>query len=149
MSELIYGQDTGFVLFEDDVTKTLNNFRQNGKRNEAGGILIGFRRDPHLHVISCTTPYKKDKCSRFEFLRRDPLHNLAARRYWKESKGQIYYLGDWHTHPVATPLPSSIDHHEWRKLTKSKLGPDLLFVIVGRTKWYVQYKSQTLHLLGI
>lgn len=149
MSELIYGQDAEFVLFEDDVTKTLNSFRQNGKRNEAGGILIGFRRDPHVHVIACTTPYKNDKCSRFEFLRRDPQHNMVARKYWKESDGQAYYLGDWHTHPVFIPRPSSVDYHEWRKLIKSKLGPDLLFVIVGRKKWYVQYKSQSLRLSGI
>jgi len=147
MSEVIYQNKSGLILFEDNVVITLNQWRQHGQKSEAGGILIGYRRPPHIQVVACTTPYRKDKRSRFEFKRRDPKHIAIARQYWRNSNGQAYYLGDWHTHPVDIASPSFTDNHEWGKLTSTRLGPDLLFVIVGRKHWYVQHDKKSLNLI--
>ena len=146
VSELIYCHSSGLVLIEKKVVSTLNQWRQTGMQSEAGGILIGSRRPPHIHVTACTTPFRRDKRSRFEFYRKDPRHVIAARQLWKNSNQKAYYLGDWHTHPVGKPRPSAVDHRAWGKLIKSKLGPELLFIIVGRTKWYVQMKKLPLHI---
>jgi len=148
MPGLIYSHASGLVLIEEEVVDSLDRWRQNGSQAEAGGILIGYRRPPHLHVITCTTPFAKDRRSRFEFLRRDPQHALIARQYWHETDGQAYYLGDWHTHPVAIPSPSAVDHKEWKKLIKSRLGPRLLFVIVGKSQWHAQLGTRKMKILS-
>ncbi len=141
MPELIYHHRAGLILIEKEVVTTLSNWRQTGRQPEAGGILIGYRRTPHIHVTACTTPFPKDKRSRIQFLRRDPRHVCVARNHWQKTNGEAYYLGDWHTHPVGIPKPSSVDLKEWRILMKTSLGPELLFVIIGKSKWYVQLKN--------
>lgn len=146
MSELVFQHKTGYILFERKVVTTLSCWRQNGRKYEAGGILIGYRRPPHIQVVACTTPYKYDRRSRFGFVRRDQRHTQIAHKFWNKSNGKAYYLGEWHTHPVNKPAPSSIDCHEWRKLINSRLGTSLLFVIVGREQWYVQYNNKSLNL---
>lgn len=138
MPEVIFENKSGLVLIEGSVVDTLNRWRQHGQQKEAGGILLGFKRPPHLHITACTTPFSRDKRSYLHFFRRDPRHVFFARRLWSQSRGHIYYLGGWHTHPVEIPCPSRLDKREWRKLIKSSLGPQLLFVIIGRKQWYVQ-----------
>ena len=144
MSEVIYSHSSGLVLIEEEVVDSLNRWRQIGNQSEAGGILIGYRRPPHIHVIACTTPFTKDRRSKFGFLRRDPRHEYIARKYWSDTRGHAYYLGDWHTHPVAIPSPSLVDHKGWKKLMNSNLGPGLLFVIIGQSHWYVQLGAHKL-----
>jgi len=123
---------------------TLNKWRQGDGKTEAGGILIGYRRGDHLHVTQCTLPFPKDRRSRFRFFRQDVNHNKAAIEYWKRTNNKGYYLGEWHTHPQDFPEPSTIDVREWRKLTKSSLGSDLVFLIVGRRDWYLRLGSTQL-----
>ena len=147
MSEVIYQNKSGLILFENNVVTTLKKWRQHGRKSEAGGILIGYRRPPHIQVVACTIPYRKDKRTRFEFIRRDPKHIAIARQHWRNSNGQAYYLGDWHTHPVKKPSPSFVDKYEWGKLNKSHIGPNLLFVIVGFNQWCVHYNGKSLDLL--
>lgn len=138
MSALIYHHSDGYILFEAQVVETLNGFRQNPGTNESGGILLGFRRPPHLHVVDCTVPSRRDHRNPFAFFRFDRRHQDAAKKLWETTKGAGYYLGEWHTHPVASPSPSITDRKEWEKLMRSPLGPDLLFLIVGRVHWYLQ-----------
>jgi integrative and conjugative element protein (TIGR02256 family) len=142
MSEVIYEGQLGQVLFEENVVETLNSWRQMGNALEAGGILIGYRRPPHLHVIACTMPMKRDRRSRYHFHRKDLSHKKAAVEYWDKEHGRAYYLGEWHTHPEQLPSPSLLDRLEWKRLMWSKLGPDLLFLIVGRSHWYLQRQSE-------
>jgi len=146
MSEIIYSYGKGFVLIESNVIKILNGWRQFRGQPEAGGILIGFRRPPHIHIIACTTPYSKDKRSNFGFSRRDPKHARIARKYWKETNGEAYYLGDWHTHPVAIPTPSSVDRNGWKKLNQRCVENNLVFIIVGRSEWHVQMNTVKLNM---
>lgn len=148
MPELIYEGVTGLVLFEEDVVEILNRFRQKRGEPEAGGILIGYKRPPHLHVIACTTPMKKDKRSRYRFHRKDPSHMKKALQYWGSTNGQAYCLGDWHTHPEDHPSPSYLDRLGWLEITRSKLGPDLLFLVVGRTNWFLQRQNKRLTIKG-
>ena len=144
MPEFIYHHTSGLILIEEEVASTLGRWCQTGGQPEAGGILIGYRRPPHIQIIACTTPFPKDKRTRFNFLRCDPKHVLIARQYWQESNGKAYYLGDWHTHPVEAPIPSMTDRKEWQKLMATTLGPDLLFVIVGQSKWHIQLGNLSL-----
>src|SRR5688572_27944829 len=99
-----------FVLIERDVLAALHQFRQRSPNDdEAGGILIGYRRHQHLRVVEFTVPARHDIRSRYEFNRIDPYHASHARKRWRASSGKLDCVGEWHTHPESAPQPSGID----------------------------------------
>jgi len=103
---------------------------------EAGGILLGYRRDPHLDVVQITEPGLRDTRSRMLFDRRDESHKRLAIEAWLSSGQYIDYLGDWHTHPESTPSPSRIDLEQWRSF-RNTLDNPMLEVIVGTDQIWV------------
>lgn len=120
------------ALIEHDVLERLRPFRQiEPTAEEAGGILLGFRRGPHLHVTSVTTPGAADSRSRYSFVRQDRVHQARATNGWKQSGGYLDYLGEWHTHPETVPTPSALDLMEWRKICITTNEP-MIFLIVGQ-----------------
>jgi integrative and conjugative element protein (TIGR02256 family) len=125
-------------LFDATVVRTLQRWRQIGTKPEAGGTLLGYRRDPHLHVVTITEPGQRDIRNRYGFLRRDGAHQAAALALWKRTQATGYYLGEWHTHSERVPTPSSLDQREWEKLMQGTIESDLLFLIVGLEGWYLQ-----------
>ncbi|WP_399361249.1 Mov34/MPN/PAD-1 family protein [Thiohalobacter thiocyanaticus] len=127
------------VLFEKSVVQSINEWKQVGNSQEAGGVLIGYKRPPHVHIVACTFPYSHDLRSRHRFFRRDPRHAQTAFEYWNRTSGLAYYVGDWHTHPVDVPTPSQFDKREWNKLYSEQKTPEAVFLIVGRVEWYVQW----------
>lgn len=127
----------GLVLFEQEVVECLIPFRQHHSHAaEAGGILIGYRRSEHLHVVDATTPGASDRRSRYEFQRRDPVHQYTALALWERSRQMLDYLGEWHTHPEAYPSPSCIDTSEWAKIMRNRRMP-MIFAILGQHAWWV------------
>jgi integrative and conjugative element protein (TIGR02256 family) len=119
------------VLIEDSVWVLLQPYRQSKvSSTEAGGILLGYRRGPHLHVVDATMPAARDRRKRAAFWRLDPVHQLAATDGWARTQETMDYLGEWHTHPEARPSPSSVDLEEWRKVC-SRTSEMMAFLIVG------------------
>lgn len=117
----------------------LLQYRQAGIfAKEAGGILLGHRRGPHLEVIEATAPMTGDIRRRHSFERLDPGHQVRASTRWRVSDSTILYLGEWHTHPCSKPSPSGVDNREWGKLVRTNEGP-LIFIIVGTEFWYVEF----------
>jgi integrative and conjugative element protein (TIGR02256 family) len=125
------------ILIEQDVLERIRSYRQlRNSDTEAGGILLGYRRLPHIHVVEATTPFRGDRRSRYEFDRRDPRHAQHALQRWQASRGLIDCVGEWHTHPEAHPRPSSLDSSEWRRIL-SNLSSARIFAIVGMTsEWF-------------
>ena len=131
-----------FVHLEPEVLETFNEYVQGVRDLEAGGILLGCVRGPHLQIIDATTPSPRDRRSRFSFERDDFHHHAIAMRRWQESDGIIRYVGEWHTHPEDYPSPSSIDLREWRGLAASRIdGRPLLALIVGRKGLHLEFMS--------
>ncbi len=124
------------VLIEGDVLAGLHAYRQlSADDNEAGGILLGYRRPPHVHVVEFTTPAARDRRSRYEFERCDSYHAEHARARWKASRGMLDCLGEWHTHPEEDPRPSGLDRSEWQRVLSS-VDHMRVFLIVGlRRDW--------------
>jgi len=125
----------GQLFISKDVVNTLNNYRQSKPGNtEAGGILLGrqYEYKPDITVDEITTPLTTDTRSRYSFYRSIGHHNVAVNR-WKQSDGCCLYLGLWHTHPEAIPIPSSVDFDDWTKAINNGVfeGDNLFFVIVG------------------
>lgn len=119
------------IMMEAAPIKSINEYRQDDARKcEAGGILLGYRRDKHLHVVIATVPQVSDKRMRFFFSRSSNYHQQIALQQWNDSGGTIDYLGEWHTHPEVCPVASSLDMLEWKKISRHRAS-HMLFVILG------------------
>lgn len=126
----------GQILIENDVISLIQGHSQQLiDRPEAGGILLGYRRKDHLHVVTATSPQPGDQQGRFHFHRRDPAHQKVALRQWELSDSMVDYLGEWHTHPVSHPTPSGLDLSEWKKICTRK-NVNMVFLIVGTANSY-------------
>lgn len=121
----------GRVLVESAVLNAITPYRQNQQeKTEAGGILLGFRRGPHLHITTATVPQPSDQRRRFFFFRSPSHHQQVALRKWEATDHTTDYLGEWHTHPQCSPNPSHLDFSEWRKICAPRPAP-MVFMILG------------------
>lgn len=134
-SELIWHIPTtdSKILVEMSVVSTIDKHKQNtSAKPESGGILLGYRRGEHLHIVRATTPQKGDVATRYSFIRKDPIHQRVALIEWQGSGQILDYVGDWHTHPECEPSPSIIDFKGWGKLIATVEKP-FTFIIAGMT----------------
>jgi integrative and conjugative element protein (TIGR02256 family) len=97
---------------------------------EAGGQLFARLLDDSIEIGCATGPYPDDERGRFWF--RPNRHQQKA-DIKKQFKAGLHYVGDWHTHPVHHPTPSSIDLDSMRecfRLSRHELD-SFVMVIVG------------------
>ncbi|MBF8742173.1 Mov34/MPN/PAD-1 family protein [Pseudomonas guariconensis] len=119
------------ILVEAEPLQTMDKYRQDrADKAEAGGILLGYRKGPYLHVVQATAPQITDQRSRYRFDRAAHYHQKIAMEQWRGSDSTIDYLGEWHTHPEIKPSPSNIDIGEWSKVIKRQSKP-MMFLILG------------------
>lgn len=124
--------DGGLVLVERGVLSAINPFRQRSpKAPEAGGILIGYRRADHLHIVEATVPGPADTGTRVSFRRDDLGHQRRASARWQDSHGYLDYLGEWHTHPEMSPSPSGTDLRAWQEVVARRPTEVFVFAILG------------------
>lgn len=75
LQDLVYaqsGDDPSRVLIPSNIADQLNDFKQCDLGDmEAGGLLLGLRRGPHIEIIMVTTPLQSDIRTRTSFCRRD------------------------------------------------------------------------------
>jgi integrative and conjugative element protein (TIGR02256 family) len=131
LARLLLGTGDSMLLIEDEVLNELNPYRQTDPYScEGAGVLLGYRRADHIHIVQATLPGADDVRSRFSFRRRDRSHQHIATREWQASGETKDYVGEWHTHPEGRPAPSSVDLSEWRALCQKRQEP-LIFLILG------------------
>lgn len=125
-----------YLLLDEKVESILAAYlHESERRLEAGGILIGSYRGPHVHICSCTVPLAGDLRRPTLFERVDPGHQNAALSAWRMSRGTETFVGEWHTHPEPDPEPSALDKRTWSSLLARSRQP-LVFLIVGwRSSW--------------
>lgn len=124
-----------FVVFEPQVLAVFWKYRQRFFwQQEGGGILLGRRRGRHLEVLTATEPSSQDKRSAYFFVREVEGHAEVAEQAWVSGGHQVDYLGEWHTHPQTTPIPSGIDRAEWRKLVQQHPQKTTMLTVVVGTK---------------
>lgn len=128
---MIFLSSHRLVLTSDDVDETMHRFVPIEPFLEAGGLLIGEYRGPHVEVVKCTTPFAGDFRSRSRFVRQDPRHQSIATAEWTASGGTLNYVGEWHTHPELHPTPSHIDRRSWVDKIRSRTPLPLVFLIAG------------------
>lgn len=136
----------GQLVITEAVCNVLWQHRQTGpKQHEAGGILLGRVYPTHTVIERLSTPSAEDRSGRYFFERSVAKAQRIVNEAWKESGGEVIYLGEWHTHPEQVPRPSDTDRRLIRRmLSDSKMEIDRLFlVIVGLHGWYVACQNET------
>jgi integrative and conjugative element protein (TIGR02256 family) len=125
------------VILADEVVAEITRFTRPDEADlEAGGILLGCYRGPHVEILECTTPMPSDKRTRYGFVRRDPGHQRRALAAWKASDRTVNFVGEWHTHPEERPSPSQVDRDTWADQMDRRRDDALIFVIAGRASFY-------------
>lgn len=77
--------------------------------NEFGGFLVGYYSDENrqLHITNTILP-KIFKASKYYFERSTKGIEKKLCTYYKENPKK-FYVGEWHTHPDTSPIPSATD----------------------------------------
>jgi len=117
----------------------LSAYERRPARNEGGGILLGLVFEDYDEILELVAPNKTDKTKLFSFTRRKNPAQRKINYAWNTSGGYVVYLGEWHTHPRNSPIPSTQD----RKMIENALRTTLIeieylyIVIAGdnRTMW--------------
>lgn len=131
------GDERGLILVRTAVLGQMHTYRQTCSDHlEAGGVLLGSLRGPHIDVVACTVPLPSDRRGRYVFERLDSGHVIAVKEVMKASKGTIGYVGEWHTHPEPFPAPSGQDLTNWVDLLH-RTKQVLAMVIVGTEGLFV------------
>ncbi|WP_187274759.1 MULTISPECIES: Mov34/MPN/PAD-1 family protein [unclassified Methylobacterium] len=102
---------------------------------EAGGIFIGSHRGPHIEITACTTPLPSDVRRSNLFDRKDSGHQAAALAAWQSTSGTDTYVGEWHTHPVDDPTPSTRDLRTWQSILARDTDPAVFMIVGRRSVW--------------
>lgn len=121
---------SAILITHDVLRNVIADAAKYAGRKERGGILLGFRRGPHLDIDEATLPTRWDRGSLFSFRRSSRGHQAAALRRWQRSQQTADWLGEWHSHPESHPTPSSIDLATWREIARYR-GDAMVFLIIG------------------
>jgi integrative and conjugative element protein (TIGR02256 family) len=123
------------LFLNKEVLKVINDEIKKCPIRETGGILIGYKSDNSIVVTNAIGPGPNAKHSFFNFKRDVKYCNEKLLQYFKESKGVLTYLGEWHTHPFGRPIPSQQDDKEMYGITKTEIYQnDTPILIIGRNK---------------
>lgn len=111
------------------VVETISEYEQRRRNDsEAGGVLIGERRQGSITITAATRPQPTDSRGRYHFRRKAKGHQEAVTAAWNASEGVSHYLGEWHTHPEAHPSPSLTDRLGW--ISRSIASKHALVVVI-------------------
>lgn len=94
------------LIFTPGVIQTFSKYRQERNDPESGGLLFAEFDLPIIHVIEASTPNKNDKRWRTLFIPNRILQRQLIKQKFKKG---YHFIGEWHTHPIAEPSPSSLD----------------------------------------
>lgn len=119
------------LLFTDAVLAHFHSHRQlRTQSKEAGGQLFARFGEQMIRIERATGPRPTDRRGRRTFVP----NRLAERREIKRMfKKELYYVGDWHTHPEPQPTPSGTDISSVKDMfRRSRHGlASFVMVIVG------------------
>jgi len=122
----------------------LNSLVENARShypNEFGGFLIGYYNDDctHLHITDTILP-TSFKASKYSFQRDNIGINDELINFYNQNLQKVY-VGEWHTHPDNSSIPSVKDISAINKIAishNSRLANPVL-LIIGFLKNYLEY----------
>lgn len=122
------------LVLPDAVDRVVAEVERAG-HNETGGLLLGWRRgDLAVLAVAHVTGPGADATVTPTRLRLDTAGLQDEVDDWfMSTEGEITYLGDWHLHHAANPVPSQTDRRSAYEISvKPEIGvPEPLIVILG------------------
>ena len=124
------------IHISENVLSILEKFKQNKFQNESGGIILGsVYKNNSIYINKVSLPTKCDKSSRNNFDLDKKIAQIIVDFEYYNSKGEIIYLGEWHTHPEKNPLPSYVDTKMIKQQYKeNKINEDFLILLIQGTE---------------
>ena len=121
------------VRVPGEILAAMRRMAARAKPRETGGTLVGHYSEDYrvAHVTGALESKTGARKERARFYRPpDDVDGQLARTY-EESGGLTHYLGEWHTHPRAAPIPSPTDLSTLRGLAKSRsVATDTPFLLI-------------------
>lgn len=148
---MIYkNKEIGLIInVEDALLSNIINIGVKHYPNEFGGFLIGYysSNQTHLNITDTILP-NKYKATPYLFERDTIGIEDILKKYYNENP-QKYYVGEWHTHPNNSLIPST-DIKAINTITNHKevsiKNPVMLIIGYNKTKielgFYVQFKNK-------
>lgn len=102
---------------------------------ETGGVLLGWRSGPDRVVAGVLGPGPKALHGRHMFI---PDHAWQVARIdelFAQSRGDLDYLGDWHTHPDGIAVLSALDRNTLRKLGRKTENALMAIAAPEEDRW--------------
>ena len=96
---------------------------------ETGGILIGYY-DKECKYAIVTDIHHIPGNEERSYIRDADIMMKILERVSKYSRGEEYYIGEWHTHPGDNPDPTDIDDKTMFDISESD-SPNPILVTIG------------------
>lgn len=126
------------LVLEDNALNEIYKYEPENYLHENGGILLGkFNNEENIYVITnVSSTNLKDKKGKNFFIRNKKQAQSIINEIWRQSKGEINYLGEWHTHRENHPSPSFIDKQLVKQMINNKNVEikNVFMVILGKRK---------------
>ena len=105
--------------------------------NEVGTSLVGCYSDDGFKasVLELAPLSSDSKGSRTSFHRGVVGLRNFFRKLRKKFSGRRYYVGEWHSHPNAAPIPSNTDNQNQLEIAEDMKTecPECILIIIGGT----------------
>lgn len=122
----------GLIIDREFITLALTHC-QRAAPNETGGIIAGhYTKDLKWAIVTnLSGPTADSVRRRYSFFRGIKGLQKWLNSIWK--KKEHYYLGEWHFHPFASPIPSQRDNVQMLRFAnnQSLRCPEPILMIIG------------------
>lgn len=124
------------IIFDSHLKEKIYSLRQTELPNETGGVLIGSLDQQRniIYVIDTILAPSDSDSSAVSFNRGIDGLESELNRIKKITGNNLYYVGEWHSHPNGASLNMSEDdirHLNWLSDHSKMIGYSLLSLIVG------------------
>ena len=86
---------------------------------ETGGLLLGTYHSDAISITVATLPGAKAKHGYTTYEPDYDYDEKIVADYYRNTGGEVVYLGDWHSHPIGAAYVSSKDRSTLRRIAKS------------------------------
>lgn len=121
------------VTVPPDVQAVLRSALARAKSRECGGILMGEHVGHNHFVVRSVTV---QATGGFAWFVRGVSSAVNAVRKFLASNGNDYrrfnYLGEWHSHPSFSVMPSATDNETMREMARTTAGATFLVLLIFR-----------------
>ena len=130
----IYRNTDGLeILLPDKVFEKIKRQVAKHYPNECGGIFVGkVIVDDNKAIIEKMIFPAKFKGTPVYFLRVSRFINQWLVKIFNQSNGASFYLGEWHSHPNAAPMPSRKDYDSMKRISENeniRIATPLLLIV--------------------